>query len=61
MPYIKKEDFKQLCHYFFVQGCNAGYDIDVSETLWKQEEEAFRSIYEDYLLNFDSKKEELDV
>ncbi|MBE7896149.1 hypothetical protein G7L40_20400 [Paenibacillus polymyxa] len=61
MPYIKKDDFRQLCCYFFRQGCNAGYGIDVSENLWEQEEEAFRSIYEDYLLNIFSKKEEIDV
>lgn len=61
MPYIKKDDFRQLCRHFFGQGCNAGYGIDVSENLWEQEEEAFRSIYEDYLLNIGSKKEEIDV
>lgn len=56
MPYIKKDDFKDLCYYFFRQGCNAGYGIDVSETLWEQEEEAFRPIYQEYLDKFVSKK-----
>jgi hypothetical protein len=56
MPYIKRDDFRQLCRYFFGQGCNAGYGIDVSETLWKQEEEAFKPIYQEYLDSFVSKK-----
>lgn len=48
MPYVKNEELKRMLHYFFVQGCNAGYGIDVGESLIKQEEEAFKMIYEDY-------------
>ncbi|PZT57395.1 hypothetical protein [Paenibacillus silvae] len=48
MSYIKKDELKRMLHYFFVQGCNAGYGIDVGESLIQQEEEAFNMIYDEY-------------
>ncbi|RPK31781.1 hypothetical protein [Paenibacillus xylanexedens] len=50
MPYIKRDELKNMLYYFFAQGCNAGYGIDVGETLWKQEEAAFKPIYEEYMV-----------
>lgn len=58
MPYIKKDDLKEMLHYFFVQGCNAGYGIDAEISLIDQEEEAFILIYEEYFDHIKKKGED---
>lgn len=46
MPYIKKDDFKELLTNFFTAGCNAGYGIVHNDVdMEKQENDAFEVYY----------------